>query len=57
MAFLLFAQEKIDLAILEVGMGGRLDATNVCQPAACVITNISLEHKQYLGKTLECHRL
>ena len=52
MAFLLFAQEKIDLAIMEVGMGGRLDATNVCLPVACVITNIGLEHKQYLGKTL-----
>lgn len=52
MAFLLFAQEKVELAILEVGMGGRLDATNVCLPTACVITNIALEHRQYLGKTL-----
>jgi dihydrofolate synthase/folylpolyglutamate synthase len=52
MAFLLFTQQRVDLAVLEVGMGGRLDATNLCLPAACVITNIGLEHKQYLGNTL-----
>jgi dihydrofolate synthase / folylpolyglutamate synthase len=52
MAFLWFAQEQIDLAIMEVGMGGRLDATNVAQPIVSVITNISLEHQEHLGQTL-----
>jgi dihydrofolate synthase/folylpolyglutamate synthase len=52
MAFLFFAQEKTDLSILEVGMGGRLDATNVAQPLVSVITNISLEHQEYLGESL-----
>ena len=52
MALLLFAQEKTDIAILEVGMGGRLDATNIVEPLVSVITNISLEHQEYLGNTL-----
>ena len=52
MAFLHFAREKVELAIMEVGLGGRLDATNVCLPKATVITNIGLEHQEYLGNTL-----
>ena len=51
MAFLYFAQEKVDWVILETGLGGRLDATNVCSPAVCVITNVGLEHQEYLGRT------
>jgi dihydrofolate synthase / folylpolyglutamate synthase len=52
MAFLHFRQEKIDIAVLEAGMGGRLDATNVIDPLLSVITTISLEHTQYLGESL-----
>jgi dihydrofolate synthase/folylpolyglutamate synthase len=52
-AFLYFSAKKVDIAILEVGMGGRLDATNVVDAVACAITNISLEHTSYLGRTLE----
>lgn len=52
MALLYFSQEDTDLAILETGMGGRLDATNVVRPLLSVITNISLEHREYLGDTL-----
>jgi dihydrofolate synthase / folylpolyglutamate synthase len=52
MAFLYFCREKVDIAILEVGMGGRLDATNVVQPIASAVSNISLEHRAYLGKRL-----
>lgn len=51
-AFLHFAQEKIDVAVLEVGMGGRLDATNVVTPLVSVITSLSLDHMKYLGDTL-----
>ncbi len=51
-ALMLFAQRKVDVAILEVGLGGRLDSTNVCQPAVTVITSISLDHTQQLGNTL-----
>ena len=47
-----FAQERIDLAVLEVGMGGRLDATNVMDPRVSVITDISLDHQKYLGNTI-----
>jgi len=47
-----FAEKGVDLAILEVGMGGRLDATNVCLPMVTVITSVSLEHQNYLGRTL-----
>ena len=52
LAFLYFLKKKVDLAVVEVGMGGRLDATNVLKPLVSVITNISKEHQQYLGKTL-----
>ncbi|MFH1139372.1 MAG: folylpolyglutamate synthase/dihydrofolate synthase family protein [Pseudomonadota bacterium] len=52
MGFLYFAEKKVDLLVLETGMGGRLDATNVVLPLAGVITNISMEHTDYLGKTL-----
>ena len=51
-AFLYFKQQQVDIAILETGMGGRLDATNVAVPLACGITNISLEHTDKLGGTL-----
>ncbi len=50
--FLAFALEKIDVAVVEVGLGGRLDSTNVCQPDVCVITNISFDHTRQLGNTL-----
>lgn len=52
MAFVYFAQEGVELAIMETGLGGRLDATNVCQPLVTVITNIGLEHTEHLGNTL-----
>jgi len=52
MAFLHFQRRKVDIAVLEVGMGGRLDATNVVVPLVSIITNISLEHREYLGNTL-----
>jgi dihydrofolate synthase / folylpolyglutamate synthase len=52
-AFFYFNRRHIDVAVLEVGMGGRLDATNVINPLVSIISNISLEHKQYLGKSLE----
>ena len=53
MAFLHFHRRHVDIAVLEIGMGGRLDATNVVIPLLSVITNISLEHREYLGNTLE----
>ena len=53
MAFDYFASEKIDIAIVEVGMGGRLDSTNLITPELSVITNIGLDHVQFLGDTLE----
>jgi dihydrofolate synthase/folylpolyglutamate synthase len=52
MAFQYFAEEAVDWAIVEVGMGGRLDATNVIRPEVSVITNIAFDHEEYLGKTL-----
>jgi dihydrofolate synthase/folylpolyglutamate synthase len=52
LAFLYFAEAKIDLAVLEVGMGGRLDATNVVDPLLSIITDISLDHTEWLGTTL-----
>lgn len=52
MAFDWFAKEKVDYAIIEVGMGGRLDSTNIISPEVCVITNISNDHTQFLGDTL-----
>ncbi len=53
MAFLEFARQKVDWAVIETGMGGRLDATNIIFPRVSIITNISLEHRDYLGDTLE----
>lgn len=50
--YLHFAERELDLAVLEVGMGGRLDATNICQPAVTAITPIGFDHQQYLGNTL-----
>src|SRR5215470_6951751 len=52
MAFEHFATSKLDIAVLEVGMGGRLDATNVVEPRASVITDISLDHQKFLGNTV-----
>jgi dihydrofolate synthase/folylpolyglutamate synthase len=52
MAFLLFARERVDIVVLEVGMGGRLDATNVVTPALCVITPIDFDHEAFLGDKL-----
>jgi dihydrofolate synthase/folylpolyglutamate synthase len=51
-AFLLFEDENVDLAVIETGMGGRLDATNILKPKVCVITSIGLDHTDYLGDTL-----
>jgi len=51
--FLYFAQEKVDWAVVEVGLGGRLDATNVLNPQLTVITNVGLDHTDVLGKTQE----
>ena len=53
MAFNWFAEEKVDYAVIEVGMGGRLDSTNIITPILSVITNISHDHNQFLGDTLE----
>ncbi|KAA5828079.1 bifunctional folylpolyglutamate synthase/dihydrofolate synthase [Algibacter amylolyticus] len=53
MAFDYFSQENVDIAIVEVGLGGRLDSTNVITPEVSVITNIGLDHTQFLGNTLE----
>ena len=52
MAFAYFSAEAVDVAVIEVGMGGRLDSTNVITPVLSVITNISFDHTQYLGDTL-----
>ena len=52
MAFDYFSRAKVDYAIIEVGMGGRLDSTNIITPIGCVITNISWDHTQFLGETL-----
>lgn len=53
MAFQFFAQEEVDIAVIEVGLGGRLDSTNIIQPELSVITNISKDHTNLLGNTLE----
>jgi len=53
MAFSYFSDEKIDIAVVETGMGGRLDSTNIIQPLLSVIINIGLDHTQFLGKTYE----
>jgi dihydrofolate synthase / folylpolyglutamate synthase len=52
MAFLYFAKQQVEIAVLEVGMGGRLDATNVVEPLVSVITDISLDHQKFLGNTI-----
>lgn len=48
-----FTREKVDLAIIEVGMGGKVDATNIFKPSLSIITNVSVEHTSYLGKTIK----
>ena len=53
MAFRYFADEHVDVAVIEVGLGGRLDCTNIVHPDLCIITNISFDHTQFLGNTLE----
>ena len=52
MAFKFFADEKVDIAVIEVGLGGRLDCTNIITPDVSIITNISFDHVQFLGDTL-----
>src|SRR5271165_1838275 len=52
LAFLAFAEKKVDIAVLEVGMGGRLDATNIVEPLVSVITDISIDHTEWLGSTI-----
>ncbi|HSY62679.1 MAG TPA: folylpolyglutamate synthase/dihydrofolate synthase family protein, partial [Cytophaga sp.] len=52
LAFNWFAKQQVDIAIIETGMGGRLDATNIIQPVVSLITNVSLDHTQFLGDTL-----
>ncbi len=52
MAFLAFAAARVDIAVVEVGMGGRLDATNVVRPVVSIVTNIDLDHQRYLGDTV-----
>lgn len=52
MAFKYFAEQKVDYAVIEVGLGGRLDCTNIITPVLSVITNISFDHTQFLGNTL-----
>jgi len=53
MAFLYFEEYKVDYAVIETGLGGRLDSTNIIEPIACLITNISFDHQDILGNTLE----
>lgn len=53
LAFEYFSDKKVDIAIIEVGMGGRLDSTNIITPLLSVITNIGKDHTQFLGDTLE----
>src|SRR6202161_370580 len=53
MAFLIFLDERVEMVVLEVGLGGRLDATNVVHPDLCVITQIDYDHEAFLGKSLE----
>lgn len=53
MAFLYFSQQKVDIAVIEVGMGGRFDATNVIKPEVAVLTNVGLDHTEILGDTVE----
>jgi dihydrofolate synthase/folylpolyglutamate synthase len=53
MALLVFAEERADMVVLEVGLGGRLDATNVVSPELCVVTPVDFDHEAFLGKSLE----
>lgn len=53
MAFAYFAQEKVDIAIIETGLGGRLDSTNIISPELSIITNIGMDHMQFLGDTID----
>ncbi len=53
LAFLHFASERVDAAVIEVGVGGKLDGTNVIRPRVCAITNVGLDHTDILGETLE----
>jgi len=53
MAFAIFAEERVEATVLEVGLGGRLDATNICAPELCVITPVDFDHEAFLGKSLE----
>lgn len=53
MAFEYFSSQKVDIAVIEVGLGGRLDSTNIINPLVSVITNIGLDHTQFLGETLK----
>ena len=53
MAFKYFAEQQVDIAVIEVGLGGRLDCTNIITPILSIITNISFDHTQFLGNTLE----
>lgn len=52
LAFLAFAKEKVDIAIIEVGLGGRLDPTNIISPIVSVITNVGMDHMHFLGNTI-----
>ena len=52
MALLYFSQKRVDLAILEVGLGGRLDSTNVVDPLLSIITNVTKDHEEVLGRSL-----
>jgi dihydrofolate synthase/folylpolyglutamate synthase len=54
MAFMFFADKKVDIAVIETGLGGRLDSTNVIEPAVVGITSISIDHQNLLGNTLDC---
>ena len=53
LAWMLFAEQQVQLVVLETGLGGRLDCTNVCQPIVTVITSIGFDHMQILGHTLD----
>ncbi len=53
MAYCYFAEQKVDVAVLETGMGGRLDSTNICNPLVTAIVNVGLDHTRFLGDTLE----
>ena len=57
MAFQYFAEERVDVAVVEVGLGGRCDATNVCESIGTVVTNVSFDHEKYLGSSLGPSRL